>query len=155
MSIAFTWRRKEYTGLALIGLAVAICAQLPILYHVYFILQIAQENNLLLLIGTFSGSSIVLAALSTFLSEALPRQTGKEALTKEINRRNVIDASIMVIISYIAGYLVPLFIGSVGLPDFSEFIQELVFLIGIGLGLLTASVVTLISASYRSSASGT
>ncbi|MFX0094662.1 MAG: hypothetical protein ACFFBD_23200 [Candidatus Hodarchaeota archaeon] len=151
MTVAFTWRRREYTGLAIIGLAVGIWAQLPIAYHLFFIMQIAQEKNLLLFIGACFGASVILAALNAFLSESLPRRTEKEDLTKKIGRRNVLDASLVIIISYTGGYLIPLFLGSVILPDFNEFIQELVFLIGIGSGLLAASIISYIIAAYRSS----
>ncbi|MFX0061482.1 MAG: hypothetical protein ACFFC7_04790 [Candidatus Hermodarchaeota archaeon] len=153
MAIAFSWRRKEYAGLALISLAIGICAQLPILYHVFFIIQIAQEKNLLLLAGGCIGSSLILAALSAFLSESLPEMSGKDALTKEITRRNILDASLVVIFSYAVGYLIPMFIGYVAIPDFDTFIPELVFLIALGIGLLTAGITSYLVAVYRSSIS--
>lgn len=149
MAIAFSWRRKEYAGLALISLAIGICAQLPILYHVFFIIQIAQEKNLLLLAGGCIGSSLILAALSAFLSEFLPE--GKDALTKELTRRNILDASLVVVFSYAAGYLIPMFVGYVAIPDFDTFINELVFLIALGIGLLAAGLTSYLVAVLRSS----
>ncbi|MFX1250606.1 MAG: hypothetical protein ACFFCZ_03240 [Promethearchaeota archaeon] len=151
MAIAFSWRRREYAGLALISLGIGICAQLPILYHVFFILQIAQEKNLLLLVGGCIGASLILAALSAYLSEFLPDTSGKDALTKELSRRNILDASLIVIFSYAAGYFVPMFVGYVAIPDFDTFIHELVFLIALGIGLLTAGLVSYLVAVYRSS----
>jgi len=100
------------------------------------------------------GASLILAALSAFLSEFLPDISGQDALTKELTRRNILDASLVVIFSYAAGYLIPMFVGYAAIPGFDTFIHELVFLLALGIGLLTAGITSYLVAVYRSSTSG-